>query len=1253
VAVDAYAEPWRALHAGTSASTLAERLSEWGAAAPERACATTADGIRQFLDAWAKNDGAAASSFVYWAGHGYETGDRQWLCTSETSDQPSTANAIPAAELADYLKTRVWRRLARGEEEAWTVVVLDCCGSAVGVTNITNELTRDATQRPKRCVLLPVAEEGGSFEGRFVQKLGEVFDALTVNDQSISLQDLVKLVVQRLGGDVEPDGYIPASILLRRLEPGPPVTITLDALADLERVVADHPEPMRLHFFPKAKGADATDPAWYFSGRVPELRTAADWLGSETPGLLAVTGDAGSGKSALLGHLLTLSRPDVAEALRAAGVFDPAYDGIGVPPQAFDAALHLTGMTNGGVERELAVAFDVEPSALRERLKTLPKATILADALDEAVQPVAIARTLRTLTEIPCTRVVVGTRRGLDERVDRPRTDDDRLLRELAPAAMLVVERDPEGVLTYVERRLLAPASPYRERAQDVEAIARAVQQRDQPFLYARLVTGELLARPALPPGDPELEALLATDHRGVFARAVERLEGVNPAYRSLLEALAFARGRGLPRLLLPTVALSLRPDRPVTAASVDAFLLAAAPYITLDSDAEQSVYRLAHQTFAEHLRAVFEQPEHIDELIGTGLWQAVRDGGGWEAAGVYVTRHLPGFLAGDPAALEALCTDPAYLRRALEALGVDRLYALLAEAARASRSHGIDRIAAAVRRCRVALNRGPGELGAQLVARVAGVEQLAPLIDAIDRTWPGPWLRARVPTLGSDQDLRTAMRLPDKPRAIAVGELDGRAISAIAAGESVFLWDLRSGRREDLPEVGLRPTGVALGAVGGRTLIAAACGYDGVLRVFDLERREWTDAPIVPRAGQRMAITTVAGVPAIALADRDGFTLHDLATGAVLMHDDQPTLGLGHLAGALIRVVLRDGQLAFEPETTEYVLPADLDAADIGFTGIVALAAGEKPFVAVQLASDGGSVWNLATGGLLGHVTFETRVRDLAIAEVDGRPLAVAVNDTDDHWGFARSAEPTFERRRHPGHPVREVALVDGRLVGIAGPPHRPELLSVPEREILEWSDALGRTILYGEPGLEPFEMPSTADTVGEVTIERPEDWPETASAFGTLEGRHVLVRGSYGGVLLVFDALTGAVLHDGGAKLPHELWFGVKPSPDPTSDVAIGADLIATAHAGAVALYDARLNRLDTSWVTAIGVRAVAIGADGLVATGGDGGGLRVWDPERRERVASITLDTPVERLWLLPGLVVAETSDQVLHVFELRGV
>ena len=60
---------------------------------------------------------------------------------------------------------------------------------------------------------------------------------------------------------------------------------------------------------PKAQGRSSGEPTWYFEGRGRERREITEWLHTTSSGLLAVTGPAGSGKSAVLGNLVVHSNP--------------------------------------------------------------------------------------------------------------------------------------------------------------------------------------------------------------------------------------------------------------------------------------------------------------------------------------------------------------------------------------------------------------------------------------------------------------------------------------------------------------------------------------------------------------------------------------------------------------------------------------------------------------------------------------------------------------------------------------------------------------------------------------------------------------------------------------------------------------------------------------------------------------------------------------------------------------------------------
>src|SRR5262249_48911920 len=134
------------------------------------------------------------------------------------------------------------------------------------------------------------------------------------------------------------------------------VTMTLDAYAELRHVVADLPTQVRSHFLAKAQGAEVGELAWHFCGRDAELTSLSAWLRDAEGGLRVVTGEAGSGKSALLGHLVVLGNEELVDALSRAAVMPPPPPAARPPAGAFDAIVHLTGKTLIEAVREVAEA---------------------------------------------------------------------------------------------------------------------------------------------------------------------------------------------------------------------------------------------------------------------------------------------------------------------------------------------------------------------------------------------------------------------------------------------------------------------------------------------------------------------------------------------------------------------------------------------------------------------------------------------------------------------------------------------------------------------------------------------------------------------------------------------------------------------------------------------------------------------------------------------------------------------------------
>ena len=567
--------------------------------------------VKDRLRSWV--DRTAASGVLVWLGHGVSDGDDAWLASFETPD-PINGNGIVPKTLADQINSD-WRRRA-DDDSAWSLVVIEACGAGTFVNGLLSLVARN---NPRRLVLIGVGGDGAAYLGRFGDALHDTIESYTVNDEAIRLRDFIGRLEDFLPDEIVFPVRIDARLVLPLQQIiGTPVSAPIDIYAALVEFLATLSPDERGHFVPKAQGAEHGEFAWYFVGRAEERRRISAWLRENQGGMLVVTGRAGVGKSALLGNLLVYSNPGLRQLLIRGGHLEMVSENDRPPDDAFDAAVHLTGVTTSEVVRKLADAAGVkvptsESAEFGQDLEVLLSSlhgrsfTILVDALDEAQEPATIASTvLRRLAALPRIRIIVGTRASTKEGPDQPYTADRDILDALGRAntSTMYVERDPAAIAVYVKRRLTASAGAALRDA-GIDEVAALIHGRDREFLFARLAIHELIARRELlsPARREELEELLGGDHRVLFAAAVARLTAGSRAARPLLEALAIARGRGIPRSdrVWALVAGAMADNFEIHEADIEHLLDAAAPYIMLDAENGQSVYRLAHRTFQEY----------------------------------------------------------------------------------------------------------------------------------------------------------------------------------------------------------------------------------------------------------------------------------------------------------------------------------------------------------------------------------------------------------------------------------------------------------------------------------------------------------------------------------------------------------------------------------------------------------------------------------------------------------------------------
>jgi Trypsin-like peptidase domain/WD domain, G-beta repeat len=610
-----------------------------------------------------------------------------------------------------------------------------------------------------------------------------------------------------------------------------------------------------VHWEPRSRGVERVlaDTGWYFTGRRRVREELRSWLVEEPgPGSKGriVTGGPGSGKSAVLARIVTLSDrdfrsrvPDVDSAL------DP-------PAEVVDVAVHARGKSLtevvGDIERAIGLTAHLHAdwlvAQLLRREPTTPL-TVIVDALDEAAEPEPIARQLLRPLALHSAaqklRILVGARRPL--------------LRVLGHTGFDVIDLDHsdylglEDLQAYVHARLLldgeSTPTPYRDDPESAGQVAQAVARRAHPnFLVAQLMSRALVQC------DLPVDTT-AADWMDRFPSEVGEameiyLSGLGPdrqRVRDLLRPLAYARGDGLPPgPLWAELAGRLADGRQYQPADVAWLRESASAFLvettsTAPNAAGSRFCRLFHEALAEHLRDPSDERRN-QRRIAEGLESCVPAVDGhldWKRASPYITDHLA-YHAALGGRLDALVSQPGFL----VAADPDRLLPVLGQV-----TTGEGRRAAALYR------RSTDHLGTtdpairasylELTACCIGSDELADEFARAraDRPWRTCWSRWRP---ASDHRMVITGH-KGWIHGIAAGFLrDGTSVVATASSDStVRVWDLETGRPYEQPftESHAFANDVAIGTSSdGTPVIVAACGGlrgPGTVHRWNLESGE------------------------------------------------------------------------------------------------------------------------------------------------------------------------------------------------------------------------------------------------------------------------------------------------------------------------------------------------------------------------------------------------------------------------------